>query len=336
MRSAVIYLGFDVDKGIDRSRFFECGVDICCEFNLFDLSKLRFVSKLAYEQSDGLIFVYSKKSWPDLQKTMLIEFERSSVFVEGEKPYVIAKGFKKLDDGIFFDVVYDKPVLFLPYDLKENVELNDILKPFNSNRRIVRVFGKDLSKDGFCVYSDEVESILSVPMDKLKDYSFAYTDCGKTPEEALFDVLLSKDKVKIATAESCTAGLVAARIANVPGVSKFLEGGAITYSNKLKVNVVKVDSNLLYRVGAVSEEVAYQMAVGALALTSADYAVSVTGIAGPTGATKTKPVGLVWFGFASKGRIETRKVVFSGNRRLIRDKSARFAILMLRSFILGE
>jgi PncC family amidohydrolase len=119
-------------------------------------------------------------------------------------------------------------------------------------------------------------------------------------------------------------------------VSEFLEGGAITYSNKLKVNVIKVNSNLLYRVGAVSEEVAYQMAVGALALASADYSVSITGIAGPTGATKAKPVGLVYFGFASKSRVITRKMVFSGNRRLVRDKSSRFAILMLRSFILGE
>ena len=338
MISSLVFVGFGSEKGYDDSVFEKYGVEIGLKFVVHDISRLRYIAKTAFENSDGTIFIYTPGVWSDIQKVMLIEFERSSVFVDDKTPYVLAKGFKKIQDGVFFDNVYDKPVLFMPWDLKENVDFYALLSNFISRKKVVKIFDVDI-KDSNLVYKDEVESILLVQdkeIEKYKKLRGVYTTKGQSPQEALFEVLKSRKKVKIATAESCTAGLTAARIADMPGVSNFLEGGAITYSNKLKTNVLRVQPAILRNVGAVSEETAKSMAIGSINLTNADYSVAITGIAGPTGATKDKPVGLVYFGIASKNRVLVRKKVFAGNRRLVRDKSARYAILLLREFILGS
>jgi len=107
--------------------------------------------------------------------------------------------------------------------------------------------------------------------------------------------------MKIATAESCTGGLIAALLTEIPGSSSVVERGFVTYSNEAKIDLLGVDADVIATHGAVSEPVARVMAVGALANSRADVAVSVTGIAGPGGDTDDKPVGLVWFGLARRG-----------------------------------
>jgi len=107
--------------------------------------------------------------------------------------------------------------------------------------------------------------------------------------------------LKIATAESCTGGLVAALLTEIPGSSAVVERGFVTYSNEAKTDLVGVPADLISAHGAVSEPVARAMAEGAIARSRADIAVAITGIAGPGGATPTKPVGLVHFALASKG-----------------------------------
>ena len=106
----------------------------------------------------------------------------------------------------------------------------------------------------------------------------------------------------IATAESCTGGLIAATLAKIPGVSSMLERGFVTYSNEAKTEMLGVPAELISAKGAVSPEVARAMAEGAIARSRADVAVAVTGIAGPDGGSTAKPVGLVYFGVARKGR----------------------------------
>ena len=108
--------------------------------------------------------------------------------------------------------------------------------------------------------------------------------------------------LKIATAESCTGGLVAGLLTEVPGSSAVVERGFVTYSNEAKTDLLGVPTDLIASEGAVSEAVARAMAGGALARSKADVAVAITGIAGPGGATATKPVGLVHFGLAARGR----------------------------------
>ena len=138
----------------------------------------------------------------------------------------------------------------------------------------------------------------------------------------------------VATAESCTGGLVAASLTHHAGSSQAVLGGFVTYSNEMKHRLLDVDRALLDRVGAVSAEVAAAMAAGALARSGADIAVSITGIAGPGGATPGKPVGLVWLGLARRGRpVVTERSLLSGDRAAIRDASARRAIDLLRRAI---
>lgn len=338
MKVALVFVGLGSDMGYDDSLFFRSGVEVSSKSTVYDLDSLRVVSRAAFESSDGIVFIYRKETWSYLQKVLLMEFERSSVFIQGEKPFVLAKGFKELLDGVFFDEVYGKPFLLMPFDLKESVDFSLIFSHFVSEKRVVKLFEPEGIDNLNPVYKDEVEAVFLCGSKDVKQFEGLkgfYTSEGESPEQALFDVLKAKKRVKIATAESCTAGLVSSRIANVPGVSEFLEGGAITYSNRLKITSLKVPPAVLNSVGAVSEDTAKLMAVGAVKMANADYAVSVTGIAGPGGATAEKPVGLVYFSVASKrGRVEVRKKIFSGNRRVVRDKSARYAILFLRESIL--
>ena len=141
---------------------------------------------------------------------------------------------------------------------------------------------------------------------------------------------LKTARLSVATAESCTGGLVAATLTHHPGSSGAVQGGFVTYSNEMKHRLLGVETALLDRVGAVSGEVAAAMAEGALARSGADLAVSITGIAGPGGATATKPVGLVWFGLARAGHpVRTEHAVLPGDRQQVRDASVRRALSLL-------
>ncbi|MEZ0050019.1 nicotinamide-nucleotide amidase [Mycobacterium sp. MAA66] len=140
----------------------------------------------------------------------------------------------------------------------------------------------------------------------------------------------------IATAESCTAGLLAARLADRPGSSAYLAGGVVSYSNEAKAELLGVDPALIATDGAVSEPVAEAMAAGALTRFTADVAVGITGIAGPGGGSDEKPVGTVCFSVRlSDGRTHTRTLMLPGNRADIRERSTTVAMHMLRR-VLGE
>jgi nicotinamide-nucleotide amidase len=118
---------------------------------------------------------------------------------------------------------------------------------------------------------------------------------------AEFIALLTSRELKVATAESCTGGLIAATLTEVPGSSVVVDRGFVTYSNEAKTEILGVDAALIARVGAVSPEVAAAMVEGAIARSNADLAVAVTGIAGPDGGTPEKPVGLVHFAAMRRG-----------------------------------
>lgn len=137
---------------------------------------------------------------------------------------------------------------------------------------------------------------------------------------------------KIVTAESCTGGLVAAALTGIPGSSRVVERGFVTYSNDAKTEVLGVMPELLMEFGAVSQQTAEAMAIGALEFSRADVAVSITGIAGPTGATPGKPVGLVYLGLANRsGAIFHYSCHFKGDRDDIRLQAVREALKVLMS-----
>ena len=147
------------------------------------------------------------------------------------------------------------------------------------------------------------------------------------------DLLVAND-LTISTIESCTGGLVAGRLINVPGVSEVFKAGYVTYSNKAKRKIVGVKKTTLHKYGAVSEQVASEMAKGASLLSKADVTVSVTGIAGPDGGSDEKPVGLVYIGCNVKGKITVEKFQFSGSRAKIRETAVANALVLLRKCIL--
>jgi nicotinamide-nucleotide amidase len=151
--------------------------------------------------------------------------------------------------------------------------------------------------------------------------------------DGLADVVLDglqHRRQTLATAESCTGGLVSARITDVPGASEVFLGGAVTYTNDAKEDLVGVPHELLVEHGAVSEEVARAMASGVRDRFSADWGIGITGIAGPTGGTAEKPVGLVHWAVAGPGGVEARHRVFLGDRAIIREWSVNAALDLLR------
>lgn len=139
--------------------------------------------------------------------------------------------------------------------------------------------------------------------------------------------LLKSRKALLAVAESCTGGLVAARVTSVAGSSEWFERGLVTYSNRAKQELLGVAPELLERCGAVSRECCEAMARGLLVMTPADWAVAVTGIAGPGGGSPEKPVGLVWFAWASRhGPLTVESRQFGGTREEIRAAAAEAAL----------
>ena len=146
----------------------------------------------------------------------------------------------------------------------------------------------------------------------------------------LADLLLQK-RWYLATAESCTGGLIAAACTDLAGSSAWFERGFVTYSNAAKIELLQVDASLIAQHGAVSEEVARAMAQGALNRSRAQVAVSVTGVAGPTGGNAAKPVGTVWFGFATSTGVVTETQLFSGDRAAVRQATVQYALQRLIS-----
>ena len=147
------------------------------------------------------------------------------------------------------------------------------------------------------------------------------------------DILLEK-RLMLATVESCTGGWIAQTVTNIPGSSAWFERGFVTYSNEAKQELVGVQAETLTKHGAVSREVAVEMALGGVQRSRADVAVSVTGIAGPDGGTPEKPVGTVWIAWADRyGRSEAKCYGLQGDRRAVREASVEHALCGLTDFL---
>jgi nicotinamide-nucleotide amidase len=144
----------------------------------------------------------------------------------------------------------------------------------------------------------------------------------------LANLMLNKGWL-LATAESCTGGLISAACTDLAGSSAWFERGFVTYSNEAKVELLGVDATLIAAHGAVSEEVARAMAQGAITHSRARVAVAVTGVAGPTGGSRAKPVGTVWFSFMVDGRLASEMRRFDGDRAAVRASTVHHALQRL-------
>lgn len=179
---------------------------------------------------------------------------------------------------------------------------------------------------------DELLSITDSIIDKLDDF---YYGSDNETLEIVVGILLSMRRKKLAIAESCTAGLLMKRVTDVPGSSNYFVGGVVTYSNEAKIRILKVNKEYIKRKGAVSGKVAERMAEGVRKLLKADYGVSITGIAGPSGEMKEKPIGLVYIGISDETSTISKVYHFTGTRETIREQSAQAGLDLLRKKLLG-
>ncbi len=145
----------------------------------------------------------------------------------------------------------------------------------------------------------------------------------------ILGTLCKQKKLTLATVESCTGGLISKMITEIPGSSAYFKGGLTAYSTEIKLNVLGVTKKTVSSFGAISRECAFEMAVRAKKIFKTDFAVSTTGIAGPSGATPENPIGLVYFGLAAPKKTKTYKRMFKGERKHIQRQAATFALNLI-------
>jgi nicotinamide-nucleotide amidase len=182
---------------------------------------------------------------------------------------------------------------------------------------------------------DEAENIINDIETKLRSKIERYIYAAGDKElEDVIGKLLGERNMTIAIAESCTGGLIADRMTNVSGSSKYIERGIVTYSNKSKIDELGVPSIQISKHGAVSKEVAEAMALGIRTRSNTDIGISTTGIAGPTGGSPEKPIGLIWIGYSDKDKTFAMQFNFGGERRIVKERAAQAALELLRRKIL--
>ena len=148
-------------------------------------------------------------------------------------------------------------------------------------------------------------------------------------EAQVLSELLVANGLTISIAESCTGGALSHTITSIPGASSYFDCGYITYSNQSKVEMLGVDTQTIKTYGAVSEEVALKLVIGVAIKSQSDVALSITGVAGPTGGSPEKPVGMVCFGFSYDGQTSTSTQLFSGDRASVVSQSVSYALRQL-------
>ncbi|AOY76039.1 competence/damage-inducible protein A [Clostridium formicaceticum] len=184
---------------------------------------------------------------------------------------------------------------------------------------------------------DEAEKLIFPVEEQLRSrlQNYIYGE-GEVSLEEVVGKMLIDHKLTIATAESCSGGLLAAKIINYPGISSVFMEGVITYSNEAKIQRLGVKPETLQTYGAVSRETAGEMAAGVAKMGNTDIGISITGIAGPTGGTAEKPVGLIYAGLSIKGKLHTKELFFKGDRQKLRNFAATQTLCWLRQMLIEE
>ncbi len=187
-----------------------------------------------------------------------------------------------------------------------------------------------VTADDFGSGFSEIQRIEQILDSKIGKYIVSTGDI--TLSKKIGEILAEKKKT-LSVAESCTGGMLGAEFTSNPGSSAYFEGGCIVYSNKTKEQILKIDKNILLEKGAVSREVAEQLAKNVRDLFNTDYGVGITGIAGPSGGTEEKPVGTVWIAVSSNNKTLSEKFIFSNDRAINRERSVGAALTLLNKLI---
>ena len=209
--------------------------------------------------------------------------------------------------------------------LYEKIKVEDSIQKSINLGYYPSLFGVDIRISG-----NNISSIEKVQKLIVKDVGPYIYNIGEESLENIVVNKLMKNNLTIATAESCTGGLIGHRITQVSGSSKIYNGGLIAYSNKAKLNQLKINNETLNRFGAVSIEVASEMAVQVRNIFDSDIGVSVTGIAGPGGGTKDKPVGLVYVGYSDCNRLITKQFNFHSSRESNKIRTSQAVLNLIK------
>lgn len=250
------------------------------------------------------------------QENDLLHIYHKTVLTQGIGESAIAELVESWEDGL----------------AQKNIKLAYLPQP-GSVRLRLSSYGKN---------ADELKKSIEAEVAQLKslieNYIFGYENYGEEPPslEAIVSELLRSRKQTLALAESCTGGYVSSLFTAIPGASEIFKGAIVPYTNLSKHTLLQVDEKLFETVGSVSKEVVEQLAQNVIKKFDSDYAISISGIAGPTGGTDQKPVGTVWIAVASKEKVIALKFQFGNNRQRNIVMTASAAINLLRKFILKE
>jgi len=218
-------------------------------------------------------------------------------------------------------------------------KIRDLLKDFKEIKVafLPSYQGVDLRLTANLKTSSRSKDAMTQLEEKIKERigEFIYGYDEQTLEEVV-GKMLKENGETLSVAESCTGGLVAAKITNISGSSDYFERGVVSYGNQSKIEILGVPQDLLEKYGAVSPEVALAMAKGIREISKTDLGLSVTGIAGPTGGTKEKPVGLIYVGLADAQKRWVEKFLFGQDRMINRERASQAALNMVRLYFLGK
>jgi len=249
------------------------------------------------------------------------------------KDYVVPQLSKKTSSVIFSRVLkfYGIGESLLEEKIKDLIEnqSNPTIAPLAKRGEVtIRLTAKAGSREEAMSLIEPVEAEIR---SRFGEYLYAFDD--ENIEDVVARLLLEKNKT-LAIAESCTGGLVSHKLTQVPGISNSLDRAIVTYSNRAKEEVLHVKSETLKNYGAVSEQTAVEMAEGARRISNTDIGLSTTGIAGPSGGSKEKPVGLVYMACADSSGCTVERHLFIGNRSDIKEMAANAALQLLRKKLL--
>lgn len=250
---------------------------------------------------------------PHEMKPMINNQVLSYLKLKNEKNYQQKLYFKGIGEAQLEDTIYSL------VEIPQEVFLSFVVK---RSHILVKIDGKEKN-----LVKKTTENI----REKLKQNIFKDLNLIKTVYN-----IMKNNKLTLSTAESCTGGLLGNRITNLSGSSTYYLGGLVTYSNQLKIDLLNIDKNIIGIKGAVSYEVAEQMAKNIKHITNSDYGIGITGIAGPTGGTNKKPVGLVHIGISGPKYTEVKKYQLKGKRKQIKYLSTEFALKGLKYMLYRE
>jgi nicotinamide-nucleotide amidase len=248
--------------------------------------------------------------------------EMKSMFLNDVLPYLDLKSQMKYQNKLFLKGLGEAQLedkIFKSVNIPDDIYLSFVVK---GDYILVKINGDD--KDLVEKYTEKIKEKLNLNIfDDLNIINSIYN-------------IMTENKLTLSTAESCTGGLLGNRITNQSGSSSYYKGGVITYSNELKSKLLNIKPDLINKHGAVSLKIAQLMATNIKNSTNSDYGIAITGIAGPTGGSKEKPVGLVYVSVSGKNRTIIKKLYLKGKRKQIKYLSTEFSLKLLKNLLKTE